>query len=228
VSVKAKAPKPSTAVPSLDQFLDTLKRRKILWELHLGTVTPAVSVDISNIVPVANVPVLLDGDDTPIAAQGIVGPVFAGSRVVVVFVPPSGYYIMGYADPNAQGVSAPWTDYVPDLNGVTLGNGAFSGRFRRTGQTLDFRIQLSFGSSTVVTGNITFGIPFNAYDTHWTGPVLLYDSSVAANRQSGTATYATVTTMSLYAGTGGQVNATVPFAWAVSDLIRVSGTLELA
>jgi len=78
---------------TVDQLLALLKRRKILWEFHLGTILqvngPALQV-------------LLDGDDTPISARCFTG-FLASQRVALIFVPPSGYYVVGLIG-DAQGV----------------------------------------------------------------------------------------------------------------------------
>lgn len=81
--------KDSAQVASLDQFIETLKRRKILWEMHLATAAPANTL-LSGVVPVT-----IDGDDTTVNANSMIGPVNSGSRLFVMFVPPSGYYIVG-------------------------------------------------------------------------------------------------------------------------------------
>ena len=76
-------------IAGLDQFLTLLKRRKVLWEFHLGTVRSQIASGF------ANIPVQLDGDGVSVNAQSIIGIVAPGSRVCVIFVPPSGYIIVG-------------------------------------------------------------------------------------------------------------------------------------
>lgn len=76
-------------IAGLDQFLTLLKRRKILWEFHLGTVSSQIASGFSSI------PVVLDGDSVSINAQSIIGSVVPGARVCIIFVPPSGYFIVG-------------------------------------------------------------------------------------------------------------------------------------
>jgi len=72
------------------QFTQFLQRRKVLWELKLGVCQSqgptAGSTDIS---------VVLDGDDNPITCRTLIGPPPTGSKVAVIFVPPTGYYIVG-------------------------------------------------------------------------------------------------------------------------------------
>jgi len=74
----------------LQQFLQLLQRRKVLWEFKLGVCMSQVpTAGMTDIV------VLLDGDDNPITCRTLIGPPPAGSKVAVIFVPPTGYYIIG-------------------------------------------------------------------------------------------------------------------------------------
>lgn len=96
----AKAPAKPTAVPTLDQFLDTLKRRKVLWEFHLGTVGAALLQGSNAIAPAGagstvDFPITLDGDGENITAQSLVGNLLVGQRVAVMFVPPTSYNVIG-------------------------------------------------------------------------------------------------------------------------------------
>lgn len=73
---------------TVEAIVAMLRRRRVLWELHLGTV--------STVTNGATAGVQLDGDSANVAAQSIVGTVPSGTRVVVVYVPPAGYYIVGW------------------------------------------------------------------------------------------------------------------------------------
>jgi len=79
----------------IDNILKIFKRRKVFWELMIGTVQASPDLNSSPIVSV-----LLDGDKTPINAQMIAfgGDGSSGSRVYVAFVPPTGYFIVGKAN----------------------------------------------------------------------------------------------------------------------------------
>lgn len=108
MSAKAKAPAKPTAQPTLDQFIDTMNRRKMFWEFHLGTIgaSPLQTVAIAPAGPGSAVdfPVMLDGDSQSVTAQSLCGNLQQGQRVAVVFVPPSSYNIisiLGAAQTNA-------------------------------------------------------------------------------------------------------------------------------
>ena len=67
-------------------------RQELLWRLRPATVThpgPANTVD--------QVRAIYDGDTAPVRMTSLIGVVPAGTRVMVIFVPPSGNYLIGYA-----------------------------------------------------------------------------------------------------------------------------------
>lgn len=125
-----------------------------------------------------------------------------------------------------------WTAYTPSLAGVTLGNGSVFGRYMQVGKLVRFNAELVFGSTTTVPGFIAIGIPVTARDTVWCCPAWLFDNSNGANRQAGSGnggtTQVQVFGSGIGGGGGGQAAAAVPFTWAVSDAIKISGTYEAA
>lgn len=53
-----------------------------------------------------------------------------------------------------------WRNYTPSIvSGLTLGNGTIVGEYKRDGEFVEFRMQLDFGSTTSVSGTMTFGTP---------------------------------------------------------------------
>lgn len=121
----------------------------------------------------------------------------------------------------------PQTSYSPGLTGITLGNGTIVGSYTQVGKFVTFRWTLTFGSTTSVTGAVSIGMPPPAgLDAGWAGSAFLFDSSIAANRQSGTLNGGT--TANQVFSSAGQVAAAVPFTWAVGDVIKGSGTYEAA
>lgn len=102
----------------IDNILKIFKRRKVFWELMIGTVQATPDLNSSPVVSV-----LLDGDKTPINAQMIAfgGSVISGSRVYVAFVPPSGYFIVGTSASGQQ--DSPSSDFVYGLQFPQGGSG---------------------------------------------------------------------------------------------------------
>jgi hypothetical protein len=97
---------------SVDQLLTLLKRRKILWEFHTGTAQAESSG--------SDVAVLIDGDKSSILARTLCGRVKINDRVAIIFVPPSGYYIVGIIGGDVTQLSGLAT--VTVLSGQAGGN----------------------------------------------------------------------------------------------------------
>lgn len=113
-----------------DAIVEMLGRRNILWKFLLGTV-----MDVGTVLyQTRTVPVQLDGDTTQQNASSLIGPVNQGARVALLFVPPNGYYVVGY-------VSA-------------------VGHF--TAYTENGQVSFGFTTQTSATINVTFSKPFSA------------------------------------------------------------------
>lgn len=84
-----------------DQIVDMLTRKGILWKFMLGT---AASSAVNGVFyDTLVVPVTLDNDTTTVSARSLIGPVTQGARVAVIYVPPTGYYIVGYVSNPGHG-----------------------------------------------------------------------------------------------------------------------------
>jgi hypothetical protein len=129
-----------------------------------------------------------------------------------------------------------WVSYTPTLTNITLGNGTLVGDYWRAGRGIFFKVKLTFGSTTSVSGAMTIGLPV-AYADGTDAEVfaaLLYDASanarypakaqaistttVAVNAINSSATYLTESSTS----------STVPFTWTTSDILIVAGFYESA
>ena len=124
------------------------------------------------------------------------------------------------------GLTDPWTTFTPGLTNVTLGNGTMNASYLQANKLVLFKISLTFGSTTAFTGAPRFGLPVAAIDSIAVMPCILYDNSNPATRGPGICTL-NASTLVPY-GNGGDVTATVPFVWAVSDVFRVTGAYEAA
>jgi hypothetical protein len=131
------------AATTADAFIALLKRRKILWELHLGTVGPSVSGDPTLIINSTQTQVTLDGDTGIITARSLVDTLLTGARVAVIFVPPAGYYIIGVLGaPMTVGT----TVYFENLNTT----------FTTSASSVEQVVYTTLGSVTFETGNAYF------------------------------------------------------------------------
>jgi hypothetical protein len=84
-------------------------RKGLLWKFILGTVSTSAANGV--FYDVLTVPMTLDGDTTTVSARSLIGPVTEGARVAVIYVPPTGYYIVGY-------VNNPGAGYVRSQAGI--------------------------------------------------------------------------------------------------------------
>lgn len=133
-----------------------------------------------------------------------------------------------------------WQSYTPTIGGAgwALGNGSVTGLYCQIGKTVHFAIRVVFGStSTYGAGRPTLSLPVTATSAagnfDFITNVAYFDSS-ATVRNQGTADFSTTNVdLFVWGSAGTYVNAlgvtsTVPFTWAASDVIYVSGTYEAA
>ena len=128
-----------------------------------------------------------------------------------------------------------WTAYTPTLTNITLGNGTLTASYMQVGKTVHFKISLTLGSTSAMGTAPTFTLPVTAVAASG----LIYGLCLLADY--GTADYVgfslqdSTTTVKVYvtnvAGTYPTlttITATVPYTWAVSDVMVISGTYEAA
>ena len=133
-----------------------------------------------------------------------------------------------------------WLSWTPTWTNITVGNGSVTARYIRLGDKVAFRIYLSFGSTTSISGDVTFSLPDDAHSNYSTqrfgavGNATLHDAGTSVYTgvlyidlstsvahilaQDGSATYLFRSTLS----------STVPFTWTTSDTIDVHGFYEAA
>jgi hypothetical protein len=121
----------------------------------------------------------------------------------------------------------------PFAGGLTVGNGTWTGEYHRSDGWIDIRGRFTFGSTSAVTGSITFTLPINAYDVTITGlaRVQYYrlstgDVSVGACGQGNTVTLLAQNSAGTYLAAS-VLGAAIPWAWATSDRIDITGRYEM-
>ena len=131
-----------------------------------------------------------------------------------------------------------WSEYTPDLTGLTLGNGTLNATYCEVGNLVTVRIYLKFGSTTSITGTVFFSTPVNAIatDSAWTylpGNCLILDSGtttflgVVRLTGAGTVQPAVINTAATYGVVTG-FSSSVPMTWAENDFINLCFTYEAA
>lgn len=83
-----------TVLTGVDEVVQNADRLGLKWRITPGTVL-TMTTD-------ARVGIQLDTDTTPTNAASLIGPVSADARVMVLLVPPTGRYIVGWVGMSAQ------------------------------------------------------------------------------------------------------------------------------
>jgi hypothetical protein len=121
-----------------------------------------------------------------------------------------------------------YTTWTPTLGSLTIGNGTVAARFAKIGKTVNFNLIISLGSTSSVTGRITFTLPSTANQlTNFSGMYSLGGSDYGANifHTGGTVYCDAVNASGTYATTT-VTSATVPFTWGANTFVFVNGTYE--
>ena len=61
--------------------------------------------------------------------------------------------------------SAAWTSWTPTWSNLTVGNGVLVSKYIKVGKYVSFYIDLNFGTTTSVSGDINFSLPVNNANT---------------------------------------------------------------
>jgi hypothetical protein len=122
-----------------------------------------------------------------------------------------------------------WTAWTPSWTGLTTTTATIAAKYQRIGRTVLFNVDVEFGASTAITGDVSFTLPFNLsnsigiyfggcnlYDatgpTFYIGAFLSKDADEAYIRRdaAGTSQWAALASNE-------------PFTWTTNDRIRGSG-----
>jgi len=129
-----------------------------------------------------------------------------------------------------------WTAWTPSWTNFTLGNGTLTfAKYVQIGKTVYYKIYVTLGSTSSVTGQITFSLPITAKDSF-----SQYECA-NGNCEHGSGVYYSMggvllsaTTIQLHIWGGSTylndvvISSTVPFTWASTDSFSVQGFYEAA
>lgn len=117
-----------------------------------------------------------------------------------------------------------WVSYTPSLSGITLGNGTLTGSYKKIGRTVFYRVSLTFGSTTSITGAVYIGTPTTIVGSaaQPLAEVFLLDANVGyySGRQFGNGAVLYMSNPVI------AITATNPFTWTTSDAIIIKGFYE--
>lgn len=121
-----------------------------------------------------------------------------------------------------------WTAFTPSLTPWVLNNGTLTGAYAKVGRTVNFKLELTVGSTTTFgTGVVFTGLPFTS-DASWWGTGMTLDTSAGVWApclwNTGASTNITPYALtSVNQMNNGGMTTTVPFTWAVGDYIYLAG-----
>jgi hypothetical protein len=156
------------------------------------------------------------------------GNTYSSNTVSADYLSPSFLVLQPYNtenDNNAGSVTNGITTFTPTFVNVTLGNGTVNGWYKLHGSQITVFAQLTLGSTTVVTGDIGFTAPRTAAQASL-GSAAGFDSSAVALWSSTSKITSGSSNVLVYSNTGVGTywNATVPFTWAVNDILEIQIT----
>lgn len=133
-----------------------------------------------------------------------------------------------------------WSSWTPTLTNLTLGSGTVTAVYQRVGRTIHFRFSFLLGSDSAVGETPTFSLPVAVAASYTVGNQGDFVGR-GAHIDQGTANYdaagllTDTTTLRLLradasgaSSAWGAISSTVPFTWASTDRIFISGTYEAA
>lgn len=128
----------------------------------------------------------------------------------------------------------PWQSFTPSWGGVTLGSATNSGRYRRSGGSIEIKARLTL-SSTTMTGPLTLTAPVDADAAASLDTLkVVYSDTGSTAASVGHAAGASVSSISLWAInsastyiTTAAISSSVPFTWANTDVIDVHGIYRM-
>ena len=124
-----------------------------------------------------------------------------------------------------------YTAWTPTLGSITIGNGTVAARYAKVGKMVNFHLKITLGSTSAVTGRITFTLPSTANQTinfagmftsgggtDFPGVFFPIGATVYCDAINSAGTYAVSNVTS----------ATVPLTWGTGNQVWVNGIYEEA
>lgn len=132
-------------------------------------------------------------------------------------------------------IAGAWDSFTVTLTNATLGSGGTSsGFYKKIGRLVVYRVQVTFGTSPSITGEIRIDLPVTAAATNGSHQIIMVDAAGGSGSHVGTPSMATtyigiraVNSSATYA-TATATSSTIPFTWTVNDEIRLAGSYEAA
>lgn len=134
----------------------------------------------------------------------------------------------------AVGGSAPtWTTFTPSRTGITVGNGTEIARYWKYGKNVTVFYQLTFGTTSAITGTPGINTPTTAAQSSFYGGICLFQDT-GSGAYGGAALIASGTVYGQAFNSAGTYlaatnpSSTVPFTWGNTDVFNLQFTYEEA
>lgn len=138
------------------------------------------------------------------------------------------------------GSSWAWQSWTPAWTNLVVGNGTLNAKYIQAGKTVNFKLDLVFGTTTVISGTVSLTLPVTATTLSGTsgiqslGQADIYDSGTAD--YVGVVKWLTTTTIrpetlgvsAALINTLNIVNTTAPMTWTTNDELHLRGFYEAA
>lgn len=132
--------------------------------------------------------------------------------------------LKAYFDTLYSPITGAWTTYTPATSGLTLGNGTIVARYMQIGKTVHVQARFILGSTSVIGGDPMIGLPITEKGTIESLGIARFQDASSYIQYGGWWRTGFIG----YNTTYGDITATVPFTWAVGDIIWLSCTYEAA
>ena len=125
-----------------------------------------------------------------------------------------------------------WTTWTPTVSSITTGNGTYITRYQKIGKTVNWYFRFTFGSTSAITGSISFTLPITVSQSSNFCDGIIYDVGVAGYRCygeiDGSTVYGRVSNSAATYTTGTLFSSTVPMTWGTGDILVFTGSYEVA
>jgi len=137
-------------------------------------------------------------------------------------------------------IGGPWPSWTPTWTNLTVGNGTVVAKYTQIGSTVFCRLSIVFGSTTSVSGSVSFSLPVNRAANAGTaggtpqGLARLIDASPSATYEGSITNLSTSTSVIIVWDASSTyvkfalLSSTVPFTWATGDEIDAQFSYEAA
>lgn len=142
-------------------------------------------------------------------------------------------YYSGSAWVTVGGSAPSWTSFTPSRTAITVGNGTEVARYWSSGKLVNVFYQLTFGTTTAITGTPGITTPTTAAQGSFYAGISLFQDTGNAGYAGSTLIAGGIAYGQAFNSAGtylsaSNVSSTVPFTWGNTDVFNLQFTYEEA